>query len=55
MRFSAVESSTGIGLPSAVDGSRLVDESLGWKGRRKVKGIEVGREFGAATVTAVWG
>jgi hypothetical protein len=43
VRFSAVESSTGMGLPSAVEGSRLVEESLGWKGRRKVKGMDGAR------------
>lgn len=31
VRCSAVELSTGIGLPSAVEGTRLVDEVLDWK------------------------
>lgn len=38
MRFSAVESSTGIGLPSAVEGTRLVEDGLARKGLVKEKG-----------------
>lgn len=41
MRYSTVESSTGIGLPSAVDGTRLVGDGLGWMERLK----EMGREL----------
>lgn len=36
----AVESSTGIGLPSAVEGTRLAEEVLDWKSGGKEKGRE---------------
>lgn len=48
VRLSTVESSTGMGLPSAVEGTRLVDDGLGWKGRIKENGKALVRDPGAA-------
>ena len=45
--FSAVVSSTGMGLPSAVDGASDAEEALGWNRGGKAKGIEWRRDLGA--------
>lgn len=44
MRWAAVESSSGIGRPSAVLDMREVEEALGWKGGGKTNGNEWRRD-----------
>jgi hypothetical protein len=41
VRFSAVLSSTGMGLPSAVEETKLVDDGFGWKGSLNETGTEL--------------
>lgn len=48
MRLSTVESSTGMGLPSAVDETRVVEDGFGWEGFMKENGKALLRGLGAA-------
>jgi hypothetical protein len=45
VRCCTVESSTGMGFPSAFEGARLVEEALDWKRGGKEKGRECRRGF----------
>lgn len=53
VRCSAVESSTGMGFPSAFEAARLVDEALDWKRGGKEKGKECRRGFGGPGIEEV--